>query len=264
MKLWTIKEIMQITGYGERTLHLAMRRGELRSMKMRSAMPSDRRRDGKSVQSRRYVKQDWLVAWLGYDPLAEPERAQREAEARRQKVAFVDRTGQRYGQLVAVSWERRQVKEANGQRAYRTQVFWLCRCDCGKTRELPSGWFSSYANRALELSCEGCSQAIEREKLSKAGKRRQEQGKLFVRQAARSPYEENYRQYREQFTAAQWARYEELMKGRKGWKHEAQAVDVVMREPQPGICCEKCLATNLQGRPGGIVKPQTRGRRRAA
>lgn len=46
-----------------------------------------------------------------------------------------------------------------------------------------------------------------------------------------NPYMRDYERYRANFTPEQRARYEELLRGRRG----------VMREPEPGVCCERCL-----------------------
>jgi hypothetical protein len=61
-----------------------------------------------------------------------------------------------------------------------------------------------------------------------------------------SDYSRNYKDYRKRFTPLQRARYEEILRGRAGAWIEAEAVDVVMREPAPGVCCEKCLVTQLK------------------
>jgi hypothetical protein len=57
-----------------------------------------------------------------------------------------------------------------------------------------------------------------------------------------SPFLENYKWYRERFTPQQQARYEGLVRGRRSRIVQAEAVDVVMREPFPGVCCPKCAA----------------------
>lgn len=50
-------------------------------------------------------------------------------------------------------------------------------------------------------------------------------------------YLKNYRAYREAFTAEQRERYESYVRGRKGTRLEAEAVDVTLRElpPQPAV-----------------------------
>lgn len=57
-----------------------------------------------------------------------------------------------------------------------------------------------------------------------------------------SPYIENHKQYLKQFTVEQRARFRELMASRCGKIAKAEAVDIVMREPKPGVCCPKCAA----------------------
>ena len=54
MKLWTIKEVTEISGFSERTVRRAVGNGELQSRKIGGA---------------RRIHHDWLVAWLGCDPL---------------------------------------------------------------------------------------------------------------------------------------------------------------------------------------------------
>ena len=251
-ELWTIKEIIELTDISERTIERAMQSGALRYMKIKSAQASTQTRTGKSVQARRYIKTEWLTQWLGYDPLAEVERARREGETRRQPTRFVDRTGQRYGKLVALSFVRRKIKRKSEKRPFATQIYWLCKCDCGKLREVEACRLQPNSKRAA-FSCAACSQEVKRERLSEAGKR-QLREQLFQGVPESSPFVLNYRAYRAQFTPQQQARYEELMQGRKGERHEAHAVDVVMREPQPGACCELCIKQEL---PHAEMQPTT-------
>lgn len=57
-----------------------------------------------------------------------------------------------------------------------------------------------------------------------------------------SPYLADYRFYLKRFTPEQKRRFQELMKHRCGKTAKAEAVDIVMREPQAGVCCAKCAA----------------------
>ena len=54
MKLWTVKEISRLIGVNEITVRRAIKAGRLESRK---------------VGGSRRVRHDWLVAWLGFDPL---------------------------------------------------------------------------------------------------------------------------------------------------------------------------------------------------
>jgi excisionase family DNA binding protein len=54
MKLWTIKEICEITGFSRWKVLRAIKRGELESRKIKGS---------------RRVLHEWLVAWLTFDPL---------------------------------------------------------------------------------------------------------------------------------------------------------------------------------------------------
>jgi excisionase family DNA binding protein len=54
MKLWTIKEVIEMTGFSERTVARAIKTGKLESRK---------------IGGSRRIHHDWLVAWLGFDPL---------------------------------------------------------------------------------------------------------------------------------------------------------------------------------------------------
>jgi excisionase family DNA binding protein len=53
MKLWTIQEIVDVTGFSESKVRRAIRAGELQSSKIK--------------RSRR-ISHEWLVAWLQCDP----------------------------------------------------------------------------------------------------------------------------------------------------------------------------------------------------
>ena len=54
MKLWTIREVIKLTGFSERTVARAIKAGKLESRK---------------IGGSRRIHHDWLVAWLGCDPL---------------------------------------------------------------------------------------------------------------------------------------------------------------------------------------------------
>src|ERR1700754_1806681 len=165
MKLWQTKEIFKISGYDK--VKKALKSGALRSRKSKCVI---------------YVEHAWLVKWLGYDPLADAERARREAEARRGRVAFVDRTGQRYGKLVALKWERR--KKVVGGRVV-TKIYWTCRCDCGRTQEVASNCFTIREGRP-GLRCLACSERSRHEKVRRFLGRRQR--RHFPRLPETSPY----------------------------------------------------------------------------
>lgn len=62
----------------------------------------------------------------------------------RWSIKFVDRTGKRYGKLVAV--ERVLACRFNRE----VEVLWLCKCDCGRTKIVPS---SSLASGAKSCGC---------------------------------------------------------------------------------------------------------------
>jgi len=55
MKLWTVKEISRLIGVNEITVRRAMKAGKLESRKI-----------GGSCR----IRHDWLVRWLGFDPLS--------------------------------------------------------------------------------------------------------------------------------------------------------------------------------------------------
>jgi hypothetical protein len=142
-----------------------------------------------------------------------------------------DRTGQRFGKLVAISYEQRVVK--SGQQWVK-RIIWMCRCDCGNTREVSSHRLSERP----PLSCVECAAQSNREKATV----RQRQGERApLPKHETSLYMRDYERYRKSFTPEQRARYEEVLRGRRGVTLEREAVDVVMREPEPGICCERCL-----------------------
>jgi excisionase family DNA binding protein len=54
MKLWTIKQVVELTGFSERKVRQAINTGELESRK---------------IGGSRRIRHEWLVAWLGFDPL---------------------------------------------------------------------------------------------------------------------------------------------------------------------------------------------------
>lgn len=54
MKLWTIKEIAELSGFSQSKVKRAIASGELQSSK---------------VKGSRRVKHEWLMKWLGFDPL---------------------------------------------------------------------------------------------------------------------------------------------------------------------------------------------------
>jgi excisionase family DNA binding protein len=53
MKLWTIKEICELTRLSYATVLRAVKSGELESRK---------------IGGSRRIRQEWLVSWLGFDP----------------------------------------------------------------------------------------------------------------------------------------------------------------------------------------------------
>jgi excisionase family DNA binding protein len=54
MKLWTLKEIVDLSGFSKSKVQRAISSGEL---------------DSKKVGGSRRVKHEWLIKWLGFDPL---------------------------------------------------------------------------------------------------------------------------------------------------------------------------------------------------
>lgn len=54
MKLWTVKEVSELTKLSEMTVRRAMKAGHLESRK---------------VGGSRRIHHDWLIRWLGFDPL---------------------------------------------------------------------------------------------------------------------------------------------------------------------------------------------------
>jgi hypothetical protein len=142
-----------------------------------------------------------------------------------------DRTGERLDKLVAVSYEQKIVK-SGGQWVKR--IVWTCRCDCGNTREVSSRCLSI----RQPMSCVECATRIMREKVAASQRQRE---RVPLPKYETSPYMRDYESYRENFTPEQRARYEEVLRGRRGVRLEQEAVDLVMREPVPGICCERCF-----------------------
>lgn len=53
MKLWTIQEIVDVTGFSKSKVERAIKSGELESRKIKGS---------------RRVSHEWLVAWLGFEP----------------------------------------------------------------------------------------------------------------------------------------------------------------------------------------------------
>jgi hypothetical protein len=135
------------------------------------------------------------------------------------------------GKLVVERWQQKIIKSGE---QWVKRIFWMCRCDCGKQREVPS----SQMGKQPPLSCVGCTIDSSRQKIS-ALQRQRVRAPLPKRET--SPYMLHYERYRKGFTTEQRARYEEVMGGRRGERLEQEAVDVVMREPVPGVCCERCL-----------------------
>lgn len=59
-------------------------------------------------------------------------------------------------------------------------------------------------------------------------------------QLPESPYLANYKFYLKRLTPQQKQRFKNLMQTRRGLTAKAEAIDLIMREPSPGICCSKC------------------------
>lgn len=56
-----------------------------------------------------------------------------------------------------------------------------------------------------------------------------------------------WREELRRFTAAQRDRYNEVLKGRKrSLRNREEAVDIVMREPAPGACCQRCYRKAME------------------
>lgn len=60
MRLWTVEQISEATGFSTRTIYRAIKLGALEA-----------RQIGEAGQYR--VMHDWLVKWLGCDPLKNPD-----------------------------------------------------------------------------------------------------------------------------------------------------------------------------------------------
>jgi len=63
LKLWTVKELIDLTGFGERTIRRAISRAD------------EGEEDGlvaERIGRSRRVRHARLIAWLGFDPLLEP------------------------------------------------------------------------------------------------------------------------------------------------------------------------------------------------
>ena len=63
LKLWTVKEIIDLTGFGERTIRRAISRAD------------EGQTDGlvaERIGRSRRVRHAQLIAWMGFDPLLEP------------------------------------------------------------------------------------------------------------------------------------------------------------------------------------------------
>jgi len=58
MKLWTVQEIIAVTGFSESKVRRAMKAGELES---------------RSVGHSKRVLHSWLIKWLQCDPLLDPD-----------------------------------------------------------------------------------------------------------------------------------------------------------------------------------------------
>lgn len=93
----------------------------------------------------------------------------------------------------------------------------------------------------MRKACTSCLQKEKKAKQEEAASRRRRADEERERLGDNYHLTWDYRKTRASFTPEQMARYEELMHGRSGMWNEREAVDVVMREPEPGICCERCL-----------------------
>lgn len=87
----------------------------------------------------------------------------------------VDKTGERYGRLVVLARQPREVKG----------VFWLCKCDCGNTTVAPSG----HLNAGMRISC-GCAM---RESKRKHGRSHTPEHRCWSRMKERCYNESNKR-----------------------------------------------------------------------
>jgi hypothetical protein len=145
---------------------------------------------------------------------------------------LVDRTGKRCGKLLILSF-----KEGKGRGPGRIIGKWVCECECGNIEELTS-W---QLDRPITQACKECLGRERKTKQEAAAGRRRRADEERERLGDNYHLTWDYRKTRASFTQEQMARYEELMEGRSGMWNEREAVDVVMREPVPGICCERCL-----------------------
>lgn len=112
---------------------------------------------------------------------------------------------------------------------------WLCVCKCGAERVVRA----SKLRTGEVWACHACSKTAKRPAgvpvpLS-SGKGRPSGG-------WESEFMREWERYLNAFTPAQVERFKELTAGRPGSVVvKAEAVDVVMREPAPGVCCLRCL-----------------------
>ena len=106
-----------------------------------------------------------------------------------------------------------------------------CDCECGGTRTVSR--HELLRNRAI--GCLKCAKA--RRKL-----RVNPRKGVSTPAPVQSEYIRDWRQYLAKFNYRQRERFDELMTGRQGNIAQSEAVDVVMREPLPGVCCTACLA----------------------
>lgn len=64
---------------------------------------------------------------------------------------------------------------------------------------------------------------------------------LKIRPDDSTDYISQYRSFLNRMTSAQRRRFDQILSRRRmSALNRAEAVDVVMREPKPGICCKKC------------------------
>ena len=140
-----------------------------------------------------------------------------------------DITGQKFNYLVAQ-------RPANRERNIHYDIEWefLCtRNNCGKLRIAFVGRVKCGSIKA----CESCAKELGVEqRLHKRALNPDAASKTS------SDFIRNYKTYRAAFTPEQQAAYDDIMEGRENTRtNQAEAVDVICREPQPGVCCKKCL-----------------------
>ena len=145
---------------------------------------------------------------------------------------LMDRKGKRCGKLLILGF-----REGKGRGRDKILGKWVCQCECGNVEELTS----SQLDRPITKACKECIKKEKKAKKEEAASRRRRADEERERLGDNFHLTWDYRKTRASFTPEQMARYEELMCGRSGTWNEREAVDVVMREPVLGICCERCL-----------------------